>query len=207
MNQPLIPTIRLGAAAALSACLYVAAGCGPAPAAPTSAVAPTAETMVIATVSAGVASDAAVSAAGPTATGGEPTALAAPSVPAAPPQGAADALDACADPTIAALGTGWNFVLATEPTAGAQVQSGFPLRGCGDVFEAMFGWRLRDALGAILVDDNATMSCGTGCVGTFDLAVSYPPQAQPALGSLELYTTSMADGAEQLRAVIPVVLH
>ncbi|MFN8422401.1 MAG: Gmad2 immunoglobulin-like domain-containing protein [Anaerolineae bacterium] len=88
-----------------------------------------------------------------------------------------------------------------------RVQTGFRLRGCGDVFEADFGRRLRDAAGAILVDDHAMMSCGTGCVGTFDLPVSYPPQAQPQMGSLEIYTTSMADGAEQLRAVIPVVLH
>lgn len=195
------PAVRLRAIAALSACLILAAGCGPAPAAPTSAMAPTAEAMVIATVSAGVAADADVAAAEPTSPRAEPTAPSDPSLPAA------ETADACADPTLAALGTGWDFVIATEPTAGAQLHTGFHLRGCGDVFEASFGWRLRDAAGAILVDDNAMMSCGTGCVGTFDLAISYPPQSQPQLGSLEVYTTSMADGAEQLRGVIPIVLH
>lgn len=176
------------------------AGCGPAPAAPTSlaASAPTV-TAATSTAPAPTASPMPIATAVPS----DPTQSA--TAQASPP---ADApADACADPSIAQLGVGWNFVIATAPSAGAQVQTGFRLRGCGDVFEADFGWRLRDAAGAILVDDHAMMSCGTGCVGTFDLPVSYPPQAQPQMGSLEIYTTSMADGAEQLRAVIPVVLH
>lgn len=115
--------------------------------------------------------------------------------------------DACSDPQTQALGTGWNFVVATAPLAGEHVQTGFRLRGCGDVFEASFGWRLRDASGGILVEDFAMMSCGTGCVGTFDLPVAYPPVAEPSLASLEVYTTSMNDGAEMIRGIIPVILH
>lgn len=120
---------------------------------------------------------------------------------------APSSLDACSDPQTQALGTGWNFVVATAPLAGEHVQTGFRLRGCGDVFEASFGWRLRDASGGILVEDFAMMSCGTGCVGTFDLPVAYPPVAEPSLGSLEVYTTSMNDGAEMIRGIIPVILH
>jgi len=120
---------------------------------------------------------------------------------------APQSVDACSDPQTQALGTGWNFVVATAPLAGEHVQTGFRLRGCGDVFEASFGWRLRDASGGILVEDFAMMSCGTGCVGTFDLPVAYPPVAEPSLGSLEVYTTSMNDGAEMIRGIIPVILH
>lgn len=127
--------------------------------------------------------------------------------PPTPPGADASAADACADPTIAALGTGWNFVLATAPLAGAQVTPGFRLRGCGDTFEASFGWRLRDASGAVLAEDFAMMTCGTGCVGTFDVAIDYPPPGAPTLASLEVFTENMADGAEVLRAMIPLVLH
>ena len=51
------------------------------------------------------------------------------------------------------------------------------------------------------------MTCGTGCVGTFDVPVAYPPVADPSLASLEVYTTSMNDGAEMIRGIIPVILH
>lgn len=123
------------------------------------------------------------------------------------PMAAPAAVDACADETVAALGTGWNFVFATAPLAGQGVTSGFRLRGCGDTFEASFGWRLRDAAGAVLVEDHGMMSCGTGCVGTFDEGVDYAPPGAPTLASLEVFTENMADGAEVLRAVIPLVLH
>lgn len=143
----------------------------------------------------------------------EPTATAAAIEPTATADGAAGtavaptSVDACSDPQTQALGTGWNFVIATAPLAGEHVQTGFHLRGCGDVFEASFGWRLRDASGGILVEDFAMMTCGTGCVGTFDVPVAYPPVADPSLASLEVYTTSMNDGAEMIRGIIPVILH
>lgn len=149
----------------------------------------------------------------PTTAAMEPTSTPAPVEPAPTADGAAatavapGSVDACSDPQTLALGTGWNFVIATAPLAGEHVQTGFHLRGCGDVFEASFGWRLRDASGGILVEDFAMMTCGTGCVGTFDVPVAYPPVADPSLASLEVYTTSMNDGAEMIRGIIPVILH
>lgn len=136
-----------------------------------------------------------------------PATAAATAATLAAPTAAPSAADACADPAVVALGTGWNFVFATAPLAGQGVTSGFRLRGCGDTFEASFGWRLRDAAGAVLVEDHGMMSCGTGCVGTFDEGVDYPPPGAPTLASLEVFTENMADGAEVLRAVIPLVLH
>lgn len=175
---------------ALPACLALAiwaAGCAPTPPA-TPHAAPT--------TGAPAPPDAAAS----------PTPVAAAATDPAP-TAAADDVDGCADPTVAALGTGWNFVIPTAPRAGQAVTSGFRLRGCGDTFEASFGWRLRDTAGAVLVEDHGMMSCGTGCVGTFDEGIDYPPPGAPTLASLEVFTENMADGAEVLRAVIPLVLH
>jgi len=99
---------------------------------------------------------------------------------------------ACIDLT--ANGAEWAFIVATAPRAGNRVASGFHVRGCANVFEAAVAWRLVDGLDALLAEGFGMASCGTGCVGTFDLLIEYPPRDAPGIGYLEVFTDSPEDG-------------
>lgn len=103
-------------------------------------------------------------------------------------------VDACADPSFATEAAGWAFIIATAPNAGERVQSGFHAVGCANVFEASVAWRLVDGQDATLAEGHGMASCGTGCVGSFDLVVDYPAPAEPGIGYLEVYTESAEDG-------------
>ncbi len=103
-------------------------------------------------------------------------------------------------------GESFAFVFVTSPAVGAQVQPDFTFTGCSNSFEAAFLWALYDHDGNVLSDGFGTATCGTGCVGTFQVTVPYTVN-QPTIGSLEVWTASAQDGSKQDVNAIPVVLN
>lgn len=97
------------------------------------------------------------------------------------------------------------FVFVTSPQIGAQVQPGFMVTGCANVFEAVVEWKLMDSQGAQIGQGNTLATCGTGCVGSFTFTVPFTT-ASPQVGSLEVYHTSAATGAPVYVNTIPLVL-
>ena len=84
---------------------------------------------------------------------------------------------------------------------------GFEASGCANVNEGAIQWRLRDAAGQVLAAGMAQASCGTGCVGDYRLVVDFPPGgAEPGNATLELYSVSMRDGAEENLTAVPLTL-
>ncbi len=103
-------------------------------------------------------------------------------------------------------GENFAFVFVTSPTVGAQVQPGFTVTGCSNSFEAAFAWALYDHSGNVLSDGFGSATCGTGCVGDFQITVPYAV-SQATIGSLEVWTNSAEDGSKQDINTIPVVLN
>lgn len=111
---------------------------------------------------------------------------------------------ACEDLT--ANGAEWAFIATTAPRAGQRVASGFHARGCANVFEAALSWRLADGQDTTIAEGFGMASCGTGCVGTFDLIVDYPARDEAEIGYLEVFASSADDGRPIHVNRIPVVL-
>ena len=84
-------------------------------------------------------------------------------------------------------------VTITEPVAGASVTSPMTVKGTADVFEAVFFLEVSDSVGTVLTTQRIMASCGTGCVGTFDVTVSF--QTTPGPLTLKAYTLSAKDGS------------
>lgn len=128
---------------------------------------------------------------------------------ATPPPGATaqpgfPATGPCSAPNSPLL-KGSSFIFATAPNVGAWLKPGFKVRGCANVFEAQFSWRLKDAGAGTIASGHASATCGTGCVGAFAFNVAYTvPQTQ--VGTLEVFDESAEDGHEILLNSIPVVL-
>jgi hypothetical protein len=111
---------------------------------------------------------------------------------------------ACEDLT--ANGAEWAFIATTAPRAGQRVASGFHARGCANVFEAALSWRLVTGLDEPIAEGFGMASCGTGCVGTFDLIVEYPARDEPGIGYLEVFASSPEDGRPIHVNRIPLIL-
>jgi len=111
---------------------------------------------------------------------------------------------ACEDLT--ANGAEWAFIATTAPRAGQRVASGFHARGCANVFEAALSWRLVSGLDEPIAEGFGMASCGTGCVGTFDLIVDYPARDEPGIGYLEVFASSPEDGRPIHVNRIPLIL-
>lgn len=111
---------------------------------------------------------------------------------------------ACDDLT--ASGAEWAFIATTSPHAGNRVATGFHARGCANVFEAALSWRLVTGLDEPIAEGFGTATCGTGCVGTFDLVVDYPPRAEAGIAYLEVFASSAEDGRPVHVNRIPLVL-
>jgi len=125
---------------------------------------------------------------------------------AAGPEASPDAADA--PPACEALAerTDWAFIVTEAPAAGQRVATGFHARGCANVFEAALSWRLADGQDTTIAEGFGMASCGTGCVGTFDLIVDYPARDEPEIGYLEVFASSADDGRPIHVNRIPVVL-
>jgi len=79
------------------------------------------------------------------------------------------------------------------PVFGTEIRTGYAIAGLVRAFEARFEYRVRDAHGAIMVDDFATASLGTSDLwGAF--ALSLPPVPAGA-ATVEIVLRSPRDGA------------
>ena len=77
--------------------------------------------------------------------------------------------------------------------------------GLADVFEAQFRVAIVGSTGLVLADKPVTASCGTGCLGTFDVTVPYSTTTDQ-LGTLRVYDLSEQDGSRQDVVDYPVWL-
>ena len=98
------------------------------------------------------------------------------------------------------------FVLATAPTAGTRVSSGFAVAGCSRTFESNVQWRLLGRDGAVLAD-GFTTGGGVDGPGAFGFTVSYAV-AERQIGHLEVFEEDVSDGEgfPPGRTVLPLVL-
>lgn len=87
-----------------------------------------------------------------------------------------------------------NFV--DRPAFGAAAGNPVRITGTSNVFEATFRVALLDASGAVLVDEMAMATCGTGCRGSFDVTLRYDVP-RPQWGTLRVYYDSARDGSPQ----------
>lgn len=82
-------------------------------------------------------------------------------------------------------------ITLVAPQDGATIGDGFVLTGCGSTFEAAYQWE-------VVYDDGGrdegfgTMTCGTGCIGTFEQPLELTGEG-PA--TLTVFDTSAEDGA------------
>jgi predicted small secreted protein len=98
------------------------------------------------------------------------------------------------------------FVIATAPTAGARVSSGFAVAGCSRTFESTVFWRLAARDGSLLAEGTAT---GGGVDGPGPFAFRVPfAVAERQVGQLEVFEEDVSDGEgfPPGRTVLPLVL-
>ncbi len=98
------------------------------------------------------------------------------------------------------------FAIATAPTAGARVFSGFPVSGCSRTFESTVVWRLTGRNGTVL-NQGTTTGGGVDGPGPFDFTVSFAV-AERQIGHLEVFEEDASDGEgfPPGRTVLPLVL-
>lgn len=98
------------------------------------------------------------------------------------------------------------FVIATAPTAGAKVNTGFAVRGCSRTFESTVTWKLIARDGSVLAD-GFTMGGGVDGPGRFAFTVAFSVAA-PEVGHLEVIAPDPSDGEgfPPGRTVLPLIL-
>jgi len=98
------------------------------------------------------------------------------------------------------------FVIATEPKAGARVESGFGVEGCSRSFESNVQWKLIARDGAVLASGNA-QGGGVDGPAAFSFTIPYAVETQQ-IGHLEVSAEDPSDGEgfPPGRTVLPLVL-
>ena len=96
-------------------------------------------------------------------------------------------------------------IFVDRPAWGTMIPNPVRLSGSADVFEATFHVRIVDAGGHSLADGPVMATCGSGCRGTFDVAVPYGASAA-APATLQVYELSAADGSIINLTEYPVTL-
>ncbi|MET0668064.1 MAG: Gmad2 immunoglobulin-like domain-containing protein [Methyloceanibacter sp.] len=98
------------------------------------------------------------------------------------------------------------FVIATTPSAGDRVESGFEVKGCSRTFESNVNWRLVARNGTELARGN-TQGGGVDGPGPFAFAVAYTAD-RPQIGHLEVFEEDASDGEgfPPGRIVLPLIL-
>lgn len=94
-------------------------------------------------------------------------------------------------------------IWVTSPAPGEVIANGFELSGSARVFEATVAYRVKDANGKELVKGFTTASEGAPGRGDFKTSVDFKP-AGPGKGQLEVFWSSMKDGSDQDKVIIPV---
>ena len=69
-------------------------------------------------------------------------------------------------------------IFVDRPAFGAAANNPARISGDSNVFEATFRIALLDSAKKVLVDQRAMATCGTGCRGTFDVTLRFPPTAE-----------------------------
>jgi spore germination protein GerM len=87
-------------------------------------------------------------------------------------------------------------IFVDRPAYNAAIGNPGPVSGNADVFEATFRVAVLDGSGKVLVDQQATASCGSGCRGTFQQTVTYRI-GKAQWGTLRVYDPSAKDGSPQ----------
>jgi hypothetical protein len=96
-------------------------------------------------------------------------------------------------------------IFVDQPAWGGTMANPARITGLANVFEATFRIAILDGSGTVLVDEQATASCGTGCWGAFDVTIPYSVgTAGP--GTLRVYDRSAKDGSREHVTDYPVVL-
>ena len=96
-------------------------------------------------------------------------------------------------------------IFVDRPALGAAAGNPARISGVANVFEATFRARLADATGTVLVDQQVSASCGTGCWGDFSASLSYAV-ATAQWGTLRVYDLSPKDGTPENITEYPVWL-
>ena len=98
------------------------------------------------------------------------------------------------------------FIIATTPSAGDRVESGFEVKGCSRAFESNVNWRLVARNGTELAR-GSTQEGGVDGPGPFAFTVAYTAD-QPQIGHLELFAEDASDGEgfPPGRIVLPLIL-
>jgi hypothetical protein len=96
-------------------------------------------------------------------------------------------------------------ILVESPLIGAVVSNPVTVSGTANVFEATVSLRILDANGNEIARTFTQATCGTGCRGTFSVAVSYRVSSQQR-GTIEVYESSAKDGSPINVVSIPVML-
>lgn len=96
-------------------------------------------------------------------------------------------------------------IWVTTPTSGQSINSPVKITGTAMIFEAMVSYRLKDSSGNVIAKGNTMATAGAPQRGEFsaDLAFS---SGQPGTGQLEVFESSMKDGSDINKVIIPVVL-
>jgi hypothetical protein len=96
-------------------------------------------------------------------------------------------------------------IFVDRPAWGSVIPNPLRMSGLANVFEATFHVRILDAGGRSLADGPVMATCGSGCLGTFDVTVPYAATAA-APATLQVYELSAADGSIINLTEYPVTL-
>jgi hypothetical protein len=96
-------------------------------------------------------------------------------------------------------------IVVTSPVIGQRVSNPVTVSGTADVFEATVSMRILDLNGQEIATRFTTATCGSGCRGSFSLAVPYRV-AREQNGLIEIYEVSPKDGSRNAVVRIPVIL-
>jgi hypothetical protein len=99
-----------------------------------------------------------------------------------------------------------SFVVATEPAAGARVESGFAVKGCSRTFEGDVQWKLLGRDGSVLASGN-TQGGGVDGPGAFSFTVPYTVAGRQ-VGHLEVFEEDVSggEGFPPGHTILPLVL-
>jgi hypothetical protein len=96
-------------------------------------------------------------------------------------------------------------IFVDSPAWGGTLPNPSRVTGTANVFEAQFAAEVVASDGTVLAQRTVSASCGTGCWGTFDVAIPYRVnRAQP--GWITVYDLSARDGTRENVGSYPVTL-
>lgn len=111
------------------------------------------------------------------------------------------------DPRCASEGQmlGEAFIAVTTPVEGATLGEDPVMTGCGSTFEGTFQYELVTSSGEVVAEGFDTMTCGNGCVGTFETTLRIA-EAASGPATLTVFEEDAADGGRVNVVEVPVTL-